>query len=62
MGRLVEVENMQDDYETLTTSLLDWIYAKIHEFNDRNFPNMPEGIQREMSRFKDYITIEKPPK
>ena len=59
---MLAVENMQDDYETLTTSLLDWIQAKIHELNDRNFPNSKDGMQKETQKFKEYIIIEKPPK
>ena len=34
-----EIEKMHDDYVTLTASLLDWIYTKIHLLNDRNFLN-----------------------
>jgi len=53
---------MQDDYETLVTSLLDWIHNKIHSLKDRNLPNSLGGIQREMTLFKEYRTVEKPPK
>ena len=56
------MEKMQDDYDTLTTSLLDWIYTKIHFLNDRNFPNSLQGIQQDMLKFKNYRTVEKPPK
>ena len=56
------MDNMKDDYETLTSNLLDWIYSKIEQLRDRNFPNTKEGVQREMNSFKDYITVEKPPK
>ncbi len=53
---------MQDDYDSLVTGLLDWIYFKIRELKDRNFPNNLEGIQREVILFKKYRTEEKPPK
>lgn len=62
LGSLLDMEHMQDDYETLVTSLLDWIIAKCHGLNDRNFPNSLEGIQKEMMKFKEYRTEEKPPK
>lgn len=57
-----DVEKMVDDYETLTSSLLDWIRNTIHKLNDRNFPNSLDGVQKELLKFKTYITQEKPPK
>lgn len=57
-----DVEKMVDDYETLTSSLLEWIRYTIQKLNDRNFPNSLDGVQKELSRFKTYITQEKPPK
>lgn len=58
----MDVENMVDDYETLTTSLLEWIQFTISRLNDINFPNSLEGIQKEVVKFKTYRTVEKPPK
>jgi spectrin beta len=57
-----DVEKMVDDYETLTSSLLEWIRTTIYQLNDRNFPNSLDGVQKELGRFKVYITQEKPPK
>lgn len=57
-----DLERLQDDYEGLTTSLLEWIRHKITTLNDRNFPNSLEGIQKELLHFKEYMTVEKPPK
>ena len=62
VGQMLELEKMVDDYETLTTGLLEWIKQKITELNNRNFPNSLEGIQKELIGFKDYRTVEKPPK
>ncbi len=62
VGGLLQMSQMQDDYDSLVTSLLDWIYFKIRELKDRNFPNNLEGIQREVILFKKYRTEEKPPK
>ncbi|XP_069119024.1 LOW QUALITY PROTEIN: spectrin beta chain-like [Argopecten irradians] len=62
VGLMMDVENMVDDYETLTTRLLEWIVRKVEELNDRNFPNSVEGIQKELIKFKEYRTVEKPPK
>ena len=62
VGGLVELEQMKDDYETLVTSLLEWIQQKCGALNDRHFPNSLQGVQNEMSKFKNYRTVEKPPK
>lgn len=59
---MLELEKMVNDYESLTTSLLEWIKEKVVKLNDRNFPNSLEGIQKELINFKDYRTVEKPPK
>lgn len=57
-----DVEKMQDDYESLTSTLLAWIREKIKSLNNRDFPNSLEGIQKELILFKEYMTVEKPPK
>nr|XP_022333961.1 spectrin alpha chain, non-erythrocytic 1-like isoform X4 [Crassostrea virginica] len=62
LGLMKDVEKMVDDYETLTSSLLEWIRYTIQKLNDRNFPNSLDGVQKELGRFKTYITQEKPPK
>ncbi|XP_071162084.1 spectrin beta chain-like isoform X8 [Mytilus edulis] len=62
LGSLMDMEAMVDDYETLTSSLLEWIQFTIKRLQDRNFPNSLEGIQKEVVKFKTYRTVEKPPK
>ena len=62
LDKLSQLENMQNDYETLTSNLLEWIRRKIITLNDRNLPNSLEGIQKELFEFKEYMTKEKPPK
>jgi len=62
IGGLVDLEQMQDDYERLVTDLLEWIHAKIGELNDRNFSNSLVGIKRDMANFTNYRLQEKPPK
>lgn len=49
-------------YERLTTNLLSWIRQTTSELEKRNFPNSLEGIQKQLLSFKQYRTIEKPPK
>ena len=62
LGLMKDIENRVDDYETLTSSLLEWIRKKIEDLNDRNFPNSLDGVQKLLVKFKQYITQEKPPK
>jgi spectrin beta len=58
----MDADKMKRKYEKFTTTLLEWIRATILVLNDRTFPNSLEGIQKELLKFKDYRTIEKPPK
>ena len=60
-GEIEKIKKMQDGYVILTTSLLDWIYMKIHLLNDRNFPNLVQEIEQEMRKLTNYRTVEKPP-
>lgn len=58
----MDADGKIDQYETLTTTLLTWIRSKTKELEKRSFPNSLEGIQQELLHFKQYRTIEKPPK
>ncbi|XP_039289552.1 LOW QUALITY PROTEIN: spectrin alpha chain, non-erythrocytic 1-like [Nilaparvata lugens] len=62
VGQMMEADKMKIHYERLTSNLLEWIRMKIVQLEDRNFPNSLEGIQKELLGFKQYRTIEKPPK
>ncbi|PSN40703.1 hypothetical protein C0J52_13751 [Blattella germanica] len=62
VGQMMDADKMKVHYERLTTDLLEWIRVKVVELEDRNFPNSLEGIQKELLRFKQYRTVEKPPK
>ncbi|XP_055694009.1 spectrin alpha chain, non-erythrocytic 1 isoform X2 [Lutzomyia longipalpis] len=62
VGKLMDADRRKIHYEKLTTNLLEWIRLKTDELKQRNFPNSLEGIQKELVIFKQYITIEKPPK
>ncbi|XP_052769142.1 spectrin beta chain, non-erythrocytic 2-like isoform X1 [Mya arenaria] len=62
VGSMLELERMVDDYESLTSTLLEWIKAKVIRLNNRQFPNSLVGIQEELINFKEYRTVEKPPK
>ncbi|XP_053955094.1 spectrin beta chain, non-erythrocytic 5 isoform X2 [Anastrepha ludens] len=62
VGQLMDADRKKIYYERLTTNLLSWIRLKTLELQQRDFPNSLEGIQRELLAFKEYRTIEKPPK
>jgi len=58
----MDADRKKMQYEGLTTNLLSWIRQKTLELEQRDLPNSLEGIQRELLAFKEYRTIEKPPK
>ncbi len=62
VGKLMDADRKKVHYETLTTDLLTWVRNKTLELEERNFPNSLEGIQQELLTFKEYRTVEKPPK
>ncbi|XP_052847528.1 spectrin beta chain, non-erythrocytic 5 isoform X3 [Drosophila gunungcola] len=62
VGQLMDADRKKMQYEGLTTNLLSWIRQKTLELEQRDLPNSLEGIQRELLAFKEYRTIEKPPK
>lgn len=62
VSKLMDADRRKEHYERLTTNLLSWIRQKTKELEKRNFPNALEGIQKELLSFKQYRTIEKPPK
>ncbi|XP_043484059.1 spectrin alpha chain [Leptopilina heterotoma] len=62
VGQMMDADKMKVHYEKLTTDLLEWIKMKTKILENRDFPNSLEGIQRELLAFKQYRTIEKPPK
>ena len=53
---------LKDDFENLSSDLIDWIRLKIDDLSDHRFPNSLKGIQDEVVKFKQYRTVEKPPK
>ena len=52
---------MEQGYERMVSDLLNWINAKILDLG-RPFQKSMTVIQREMSSFKYFRTVEKPPK
>ncbi|OTF73086.1 hypothetical protein BLA29_002329 [Euroglyphus maynei] len=62
ISQLMEIDRLQLNYELLTTNLLNWIQMKIHQLDKcESFSNLDQ-VQHEFTRFKEYRTVEKPPK
>jgi spectrin beta len=57
-----DYDSMINDYETMTSDLLEWIQRTIEALNDRNFANSLIGVQQQLATFNGYRTVEKPPK
>ncbi|XP_065309042.1 spectrin beta chain-like isoform X2 [Dermacentor albipictus] len=62
VAQMMDADRQKYMYERLTSKLLEWIQAKTAELQDHCFPNSLEGIQGELLKFKEYRTVEKPPK
>lgn len=62
IGQLMDIDRMQHSYESFTSQLLEWIASQITKLSDKNLPNSLCKIQKEMAKFKEYRTIEKPAK
>lgn len=61
LGILIEVDQMEKDYEQMVSDLLNWLNSKIVELG-RPFQKSMMAVQREMATFKHFRTVEKPPK
>ena len=62
INQCLENNQMINDYETLTSDLLEWIKNTIEVLNERDFANSLQGVQQQLTTFNTYRTVEKPPK
>ncbi|OZC09778.1 hypothetical protein X798_03181 [Onchocerca flexuosa] len=62
VNELVENEKLINNYERLSSDLLEWIRQTIESLNDRHFVNSLSGVQKQLAEFNNYRTQEKPPK
>ena len=60
--KIKNIEEQQASFESYSTTLLFWIKEKTIQMQKRDFSNTLEGIQLDFKKFKDYRTVEKPPK
>ncbi|CAD5225498.1 unnamed protein product [Bursaphelenchus okinawaensis] len=59
---LIAQEQLQDQYEQISSSLLIWIQETIDRLNGRDFPNSLAEMQEVLAAFNHYRNGEKPPK
>ncbi|XP_073946334.1 spectrin beta chain isoform X1 [Choristoneura fumiferana] len=62
VGIAMENDAMVQEYESLTSDLLQWIERTIEALGDRTFANSLEGVRQQLIQFANYRTVEKPPK
>ncbi|XP_035827840.1 spectrin beta chain isoform X3 [Aplysia californica] len=58
----INTESMINQYESMTSDLLEWIEQTIVILNDRQFANSLTGVQQQLAAFSTYRIVEKPPK
>ena len=49
-----------DEYESMTSDLLQWISMQVELLDDHNFANSLAGVQEDHKKFIHYRTNEKP--
>lgn len=62
INNALDTDKMVNDYETMTSDLLEWIEQTIVILNDRQFANSLNGVQQQLAAFNTYRKVEKPPK
>ncbi|RVE46092.1 hypothetical protein evm_009256 [Chilo suppressalis] len=62
IGQLMDCDGRKTEYGRLFSALMEWIRATTLRLADRDLPNSLDGIQRLLLAFKQYRTVEKPPK
>ncbi|KAK6758912.1 hypothetical protein RB195_016254 [Necator americanus] len=62
VGKLMNSDTMEEDYEHISSDLLKWIHETIKLLENRRFPNSLHGMREELGKFNEFRTVEKPPK
>jgi spectrin beta len=62
VGNLMHHEQMEHDFEQISTDILLWIRQTIKQLNDRRFPNSLREMREQLVQFNNYRKTEKPPK
>ena len=62
INQCLDNDDCINQYETLTSELLEWIEQTIEQLSEREFANTRQGVQQQLAAFNNYRTVEKPPK
>ena len=62
VGSLMHHEQMEHDFEQISSDILEWIRQTIRWLNDRRFPNSLREMREQLVHFNNYRKTEKPPK
>lgn len=62
IGIMVDIEGQKEEYDRISTDLLQWIEQTVIALSNRAFPNSLPGMQTLMAEFKDFRTEQKPAK
>lgn len=62
VGQAMENDKLIDEYEKMTSDLLDWITLTIDKLNERVFINSLNGVLQQLNEFNQYRNVDKPPK
>ena len=57
VNEALENDMMKQEYETLTSDLLQWIEETIADLNQRDFINSLSGVQGQLSEFHTYRSV-----
>ena len=57
VNEALENDMMKQEYETLTSDLLQWIEETIADLNQREFINSLSGVQGQLSEFHTYRLV-----
>jgi hypothetical protein len=60
VGEVADVSRMENEYEAMVTTLMDWIDKSIIRLDNRDFPPTVPAVRALQGKFKTYRTEEKP--
>jgi len=62
VGQAMENDKLIDEYEKMTSDLLEWIDQTINRLDERVFTNSLNGVLQQLNEFNQYRNVDKPPK
>jgi len=62
VGSLLEHDHLQNEFEQISSDLLEWIKKTIRWLEDRRFPNSLRDMREQLIQFNNYRKTDKPPK